>query len=243
MNPNPTERFSSRAEAYAANRPSYPSAAIDALLHELPPVQNLWIADAGAGTAIASRLLAERGAHVYAVEPNARMRAQAQAHPLITWIDGTAEETRLAEGAVDIAAAFQAFHWFDPERAIAEFRRISRRRIALLQYERNERDSFTAAYAALVRRYAIDDTENRRLQALENFARLTAPTCHRYEFFYAQEMMLDQMLGRLASSSYLPQEGEAAVELRSEATTIFHRFAGKSRVSMAMICYVLIADA
>lgn len=243
MNARPTERFTSRAEAYAANRPGYPAAAIDALLQGLPALDDLWIADAGAGTAIASRLLADRGAHVYAIEPNAQMRAQAQAHPRISWIDGTAEDSRLPNESVDITAAFQAFHWFDAQRAITEFRRISRHRIALVQYERDERDGFTVAYADLVRRFAIDDTEDRRLRALEDFAELTAPNCRRAEFFYTQVMTCDQMLGRLASSSYLPREGSDAAAMRVQAREIFERHAQAGRVTLAMVCYLLIANA
>src|SRR5205823_11444548 len=119
----------------------------------------LAIADIGAGTGIAARLLAERGATVFAVEPNRSMAEQAEPDPRIEWIDGTGEDTRLPSKSVDVAAAFQAFHWFEPPAAIAEFTRISRRRIALVQYERDENHAFAAAYGELVRRFATEDIE------------------------------------------------------------------------------------
>ena len=58
---DPRELFTGREREYALARPSYP-----ALLR---------IIDLGAGTGISSRLLAARGAHVVAVEPNADMCA------------------------------------------------------------------------------------------------------------------------------------------------------------------------
>lgn len=239
----PGARFTAHADAYAVNRPGYPPEAIDALLEGLGPREKIVAADLGAGTGISSRLLAERGVHVYAIEPNAAMRAQAQSHPLVTWIDGTAEASGLADASVDVAAAFQAFHWFDPRRALDEFRRISRRRIALLQYERDEREAFAAAYGALVRRYALEDTEARRLRALEEFATLAGPGCHRLVFSYAQTLDRERFRGRLASTSYLPREGGAAEPLRADAEALFERFARAGSVTVAMVCYVLLADA
>src|SRR5580700_5131592 len=75
-----TTRFGSRASAYAAFRPSYPPEAIDAVLEGLGDPRAVTIADVGAGTGISSRLFAERGAALIAIEPNARMRATARGH-------------------------------------------------------------------------------------------------------------------------------------------------------------------
>ncbi|MGA9419931.1 MAG: class I SAM-dependent methyltransferase, partial [Candidatus Cybelea sp.] len=137
---DPTARFGTRAQAYAAFRPSYPAGAIDAALDGLGDPNTLTIADVGAGTGISSRLFAERGVTVIAIEPNARMRAAAEQHPRVSWRDGTAERTNLPSGSVDAVVACQAFHWFVPNEAFGEFRRIARRRAAILQYERDERD-------------------------------------------------------------------------------------------------------
>ncbi|HEX5274582.1 MAG TPA: class I SAM-dependent methyltransferase [Candidatus Rubrimentiphilum sp.] len=239
----PSERFSERAAAYAQNRPGYPPEALDALLDGLGPPEKLTIADVGAGTGIASRLLAERGATVIAVEPNHSMAERAEPDPRIEWIDGTGENTRLPDRSVDMAAAFQAFHWFEPQAAIAEFKRISRKRIAMVQYERDESDAFAAAYGDLVRRYATEPIEQRRAEALTTFVRLAGSSCARSEHPYAQSLDRAEMLGRMASTSYLPRDGPPADELRGEASALFDRFAQDERVSLAMICYVQRSDA
>ena len=238
-----SSRFSSRAGDYAQNRPGYPPEALDALLEGLGPPEKRTIADIGAGTGIASRLLAKRGATVFAVEPNHSMAERAEPDPRIEWIDGTAEDTRLPDRSVDIAAAFQAFHWFDPKAAIAEFKRISRQRIALLQYERDENDSFAAAYSELVRAFATEPIEPKRFEALDSFARLAGPGCVRSEHPYGQSLNRGELLGRMASTSYLPRDGGRAEELRKEASALFDRFARDDRVSLAMVFYVLRADA
>ncbi len=72
-----TERFSERADDYAAGRPSYPPGAIDALFEGLGDPATLTVVDLGAGTGISTRLLAARGATTVAVEPNAAMRERA----------------------------------------------------------------------------------------------------------------------------------------------------------------------
>src|SRR5215469_12440697 len=123
-----TERFRDRAEAYAAYRPVYPDEAVDAVLEGLGDPGLLEIADVGAGTGISSRLFADRGAHVFAIEPNEQMRAEASDHPRIEWLPGDAANTGLPNESVDLVVACQAFHWFATPFVMVEFRRIARRR-------------------------------------------------------------------------------------------------------------------
>ena len=106
-------------------------------------MRDVVVADVGAGTGISSRMFAARGAAVIAIEPNAAMRAAAGEHPRVRWRDGTAERTGLADRSVDVVVACQAFHWFATPAAMSEFVRIARRRAAILQYERDERDAYS----------------------------------------------------------------------------------------------------
>ena len=88
-NAKPTERFTDRAEVYAANRPSYGADVIAYVLDGLG--EHPVVADLGAGTGISSRRMAEHGARVLAVEPNAAMRSAGAGD--VRWVDGTAEKT------------------------------------------------------------------------------------------------------------------------------------------------------
>ncbi len=130
----PTSRFANRAEDYKKFRPTYPAAAIDAVIEGLAEARTLTAADIGAGTGISSRLLADRGVRVIAIEPNAAMREAAEPHPLVQWREGTAERTGLGDHAVDLVVCAQAFHWFEPVAAVREFGRVLKRggRLALM---------------------------------------------------------------------------------------------------------------
>jgi ubiquinone/menaquinone biosynthesis C-methylase UbiE len=237
-----SSRFSDRAQAYAAHRPSYPKGAIDALLRGLGAEYELTVADVGAGTGISANLLAQRVASVIAIEPDAAMRKRAEPLPNVHWMDGSAEALPIEDKSVDLAAAFQAFHWFDPQRAFAEFRRVARRRIALVQYERDEDQAFSAGYAAIVRRYATDDTEALRMRTLQTFAEYAGNALHRAVVPFKQRLTLDGVIGRVDSSSYLPHEGAHAASLRDDMRKLFGRFAEGSSVEMAMNTYVLSLD-
>lgn len=240
--PEPTGRFSQRAGAYGRHRPGYPEAVFDFLLAGLGAPLELVVADVGAGTGLATRRLAACVARVFAIEPNAAMRAQAEPSRNVAWLDGTAERTGLPDRAVDVAAAFQAFHWFEADRAFPEFLRIARRRIALVQYERDETQRFARAYGDLIRPYRLDGTEARRLRALEAFATHAGGGLRRAVLPFGQALTLQDLLGLLESSSYLPHEGEPARRLRQEAALLFEAFAQDGQVEMARSAFVLVKD-
>lgn len=238
----PTERFGSRAQAYAAFRPTYPPSAIDGALAGLGDTRGLTIADVGAGTGISARLFAERVATVIAIEPNAGMRNAAKAHGRVVWREGTAERTNLESESVDAIVACQAFHWFATPDVMREFRRVARRRAALLQYERDERDGFTKAYGDVVRAYATDDTEAMRARALEVFMEFPDARVTRSEHVSTQRLDRAAMFGRAASSSYLPASGPEAERLRGDLSALYDRFERDRCVELATVTYVLVAD-
>jgi len=240
-----TKRFGDRATAYAAFRPSYPDEAVDAALAGLGDPSELVVADVGAGTGISARLFAARVAHVVAIEPNAGMRQAAADHPRVEWVEGTADDTGLPDQSVDVVVACQAFHWFASPFAMAEFRRIARRRAAMLQYERDERNEFTKAYGDVVRAYARDGTEGMRMQAIATFASFPRAVVTRSAFTSSQELDLDGIVGRASSSSYLPNAGPEAESLERELREVFERFERVERsgkVELAMVTFVLVAD-
>jgi SAM-dependent methyltransferase len=208
--PDPTRRFSDRAGDYARARPSYPAAAVDAILDGLLPPARLTVADVGAGTGIFARLLAERGAAVVAVEPNAAMRDAATPHARVTWRDGAAEATGLPFAEHDLVTVAQAFHWFHVDPALEEFQRVlrPRGRLAILWNRRNRADAFTLGYCA-----ALEAIDGEAPAERSVFDPAVVTATRRFanqrlvQFDFRQPLTLDDLLGRARSTSTVPKSG------------------------------------
>lgn len=208
--PDSTQRFHDRALDYARFRPSYPEAAIDAILDGLPEPSHVVAADIGAGTGISARLLARRGVRVLAVEPNAAMRDAAAAHAKVTFSAGTAAATGLASAAHDLVLVAQAFHWFDPPAALREFQRILRAggRLALVWNRRSRQDAFTLGYRqALLAIDAEAPAERSEFDPSTVTASQRFTNPRHFTFVNAQALTLEELLGRAMSTSTVPKKG------------------------------------
>ncbi|MEO6914137.1 MAG: class I SAM-dependent methyltransferase [Candidatus Baltobacteraceae bacterium] len=242
---NPTERFTDRASDYVLGRPAYPEECLNALFEGLGDPTAITVADLGAGTGISSRLLAASGARVIAVEPNVAMSEQGESAPNLKWQTATAEKTGLPSASADLVTAFQAFHWFDPKAAITEIIRILRPggRAALVYNERDENDAFTAAYGALVRKYATDETELRRSNGRETFATDSVWRQVRgLELRNTQQLDRAGLHARAGSTSYLPKHGPAAAELQTAIDKLFDAHDVDGSITMHMKTIATIAD-
>jgi ubiquinone/menaquinone biosynthesis C-methylase UbiE len=207
---HPTERFSDRAETYAKYRPGYPEEMLQFLEALVAPPAT--VADIGSGTGILTRQLLKSGYDVWAVEPNEAMRTAAErrlsGYPACRSIDGTAEATTLEDRAIDLITCAQAFHWFDRGQTRLEFSRILKSDgwIALLWNERQEASPINRAYDELLKEMATDyrNVSHRRIAA-EDIREFFAPGEVQLRIFANDQTLdCDGFLGRLVSSSYVP---------------------------------------
>lgn len=115
--------FSTGPDAYDEYRPDYSPDAVRWLAGTGPAR----ILELGAGTGKLTRPLVERGNSVIASDVSAPM-LQRLRHglPGIRTVVCTAEDIPLTESSVDLVVAAQAYHWFDPERALPEIARVLR---------------------------------------------------------------------------------------------------------------------
>jgi SAM-dependent methyltransferase len=237
----PTARFSSRVLDYIRFRPSYPQAVIDVLRDHTDFNSQAVVADIGSGTGISAELFLGCGNTVYGVEPNPQMRAAAEAllsaYGGFHSIAGTAEQTNLPEAAIDFVVSCQAFHWFDRERARAEFKRVARPNAWLVvmwnerkldatpflsDYE-NLLQSFGTDYGAVKDRYP--DADQMKTCFSEQFRRFALPNEQSFDFA--------GLKGRLLSSSYVPaQDDPRAGTMLDELAEIFNAHQQDGRVTI-----------
>jgi SAM-dependent methyltransferase len=239
---NSKERFSSRVEAYARYRPGYP-AEMYALFRDvmgLTPASV--VADVGSGTGLSAEPLLKDGVTVHCVEPNADMRAAAEAvlarYPGFRSVDGSGERTNLPDRSVDLDFCAQAYHWFDFARAAAEFRRIGKPagHVAIVWNRRKTKSSpFLAAYEDLLVRYGTDYTKVSHEAAplsVAEFSTLFGVPFTLTRFENQQLFDLEGLRGRVASSSYTPAAGEKGhAELFAGIDALFAQYARGGRVA------------
>ena len=242
----PTSRFADRASDYARFRPSYPVAAIDAALEGLPRDPPPVAADIGAGTGISSRLLADRGVSVFAVEPNAAMRESADPHPGVTFVDGTAEATGLETASVDLVICAQAFHWFRPKEALAEFRRIvkPRGRFVFLVNERDNEDAAMRVYNAAIKTAAERELSEGMRASVDEALRAAGLTARAAVFPYTQALSRDGLVGRARSASYVPKDGPGYDHLLRELDALWAAHHDENgRVTLGYRTFVWVVEA
>ena len=145
--------FGTTTALYERVRPEYPAEGIDILVRALGIRPGTVVLDVGAGTGKLTRALVPTGATLIAVEPLAEMRERlAENVPRAVPFAGTAEDMALRDGAAHAITVAQAFHWFDGDRALAEFHRVLAPggRLGLIWNVRDRRVPWVASFDALV---------------------------------------------------------------------------------------------
>ncbi len=236
---DPTIRFSQRADRYSLYRPEYPEAIVTFLEQAIGLKKDFNIADIGSGTGIFSGLLLGAGYSVNAVEPNDEMRAAAE-DTLSTYqgfrsIDGTAEQTTLADHSIDLITVAQAFHWFRPEETRKEFERILKPsgHVLLIWNILQSDTPFLKAYTELKEEYSEKIVHPHRAD-LERIKDLFHPSpVITHNFRKTQQLDARGLKGHLLSFSTVPLAGDDRYqEMTEKLDGLFEQYEDQGLINM-----------
>jgi len=235
------ERFSNRVENYVKYRPDYPREIISYLEANCSLTSRSVIADVGCGTGISTKMFLENGNRVFAVEPNAAMRAAAveylSAFPNFIPVDGTSDQTTLADSSIDMIVAAQAFHWFNAEKTRPEFKRILRPggHIVLIWNERQlDTTPFLVEYEAFLLKYADDyvHVRHENIHAVE-IADFFQKDYGSAMFANSQIFDFEGLKGRMLSASYMPSESDPTYKtVFEDLLRLFAKHAENDRIEI-----------
>jgi ubiquinone/menaquinone biosynthesis C-methylase UbiE len=117
--------FDSAAGEYDAARPAYPDALYTELQDRTGPLTGQLIIDCGAGTGIASRQLADRGARVVSLDIGEQMLAKAKLRsPRSACVLADGNRLPVRPAVAGLVTFAQSWHWFDQRLAAAEVARV-----------------------------------------------------------------------------------------------------------------------
>jgi len=198
-----------KAAHYARYRSDYTPEAVAALVRHTGLTTACTVADLGSGTGILTRHLLAHAREVFAVEPAEDMRAIAEESirdPRFHSVAGTGEATTLGDQSIDVITCGNSFHYFDPERAREEAKRILREsgRIALLFHDAPpEPEGFTRDYLAFLRSMTPKRLESTHATASheERMERFFGRAVMRESGMQSESLGWDEVLGRYLSSS------------------------------------------
>jgi ubiquinone/menaquinone biosynthesis C-methylase UbiE len=239
-------------ESYRQFRPGYPDAVVALLEAECGLTAASTIADVAAGTGLIAEVFLQHGYGVVAVEPNEEpneeMRAACKTlvehYPSLRCVGGTAEATGLPSHSFALVTVGQALHWFDLERARAEFSRVLQTDgwCAVIYNERRlGGDGFHDGYEKLLREFGIDyEVVQRQHLAANQMQGFFAPSVMRRAVFpNAQLLTLEALMGRIVSSSYMPKPGHARYAAMLDAIAdLFETYQENGLVRMGYTCAV-----
>lgn len=247
---NHIERFTGRVEAYRRFRSRFPRHVIRLLEDRCALTSGCVIADLGAGTGMFSELFLENGNTVFAVEPNAEMRAACNelrpSYPRLYCVDATAESTGLPDRSVDFVTAARAFHWFDQEKCRPEFLRILRPKgfvvVASLGPRRGP-EPVIREHEVLLCEYGV--TAKRSWGEIEESVRVFFSGCqvHKAQFSSVSELDFESFVGHNLSISVTPLPGHPRFPaFRQAVRDYFERHQSQGILALPVSCELYFAQ-
>ncbi len=155
----------------------------------------------------------------------------------VYWLNQSAESTCLPSNSIDIVISAQAFHWFNPERALQEFSRILKANglLILLWNSADESDPFTAQFWKILKDFAVEQEVVKDPHHFAGKYLLESslfPNAQKIAFENWQKMDLDSLIGRAFSASFAPKDESLKQKMIEQFKEIYTRFQIKDQISL-----------
>ena len=243
------QRFTGRVADYEKYRLRYSAAVLDVLKERCGLTTSSIVADVGAGTGMLAELFLENGNRVIAVEPNAEMRAACERlrerYSGLSVVAAAAEATTLADASIDFVSVGRAWHWFDRNRAVVEFRRILRPGgwLVLVTNRRSKDGSAEAKeYEEILMEFGTDYRElQSEYRVYDDMAPVFPAGVVVRETIRGEQMLtLEEFLGQTQSSSVAPMPGDAKyASMQRALRDFFQRFQRDGVLRTGTVCSVM----
>lgn len=213
-----TKLFSQKVANYNNYRPSYPSSILTVLKEKCELSSSSLIVDVGSGTGKLSELFLSNGNQVIGIEPNVEMchagRDLLSEYSRFRNIIAKAEKSALPDQMAEFVVAGQAFHWFEPKQTFLEFTRILKPKgwiVLVWNIRQVSGRAFYEAYEDLCVEYGVSyEPQLQREPNIEVIRHFFGKNdFSEFNFENRQVFDFEGIKGRLLSSSYIPDEGDA----------------------------------
>lgn len=170
------------------------------------------VADIGAGTGLLTKHFVGNVKKVFVIEPDFEMRELAKEligeREDVEFQDGLAENTNLLTHSIDLVVAANAYHRFQPESTIKEFKRILKPNgmLAFFSYYDDLNFFRDTLRVCNDEQYVKRLTETRHIKPVQYFYGDSTP--NRYLFKQEQNETWDEYWGAVFSSMESPDERE-----------------------------------
>lgn len=211
-----TKFYFGKQEDYSKYRPSYPKELFEFLVKDYN-LKNKDIVELGAGTGKFSKIASVYCNKIYYVEPNIDMINKGKEYCNdcynITFVNSSAENTKLPSYIADIIFAVQSFHWFDKFTVKEEVKRILKPNgyFAIIWNDwEDENNEFSKKYFKYVSEWNTKLTgrkyQHKNVDDRKNFFKDGMYASH--TFIHSKQYNLEMLVGLSKSLSYAPKEGD-----------------------------------
>lgn len=211
-----TKFYFGKQEDYSKYRPSYPKELFEFLVKDYN-LKNKDIVELGAGTGKFSKIASVYCNKIYYVEPNIDMINKGKEYCNdcynITFVNSSAENTKLPSYIADIIFAVQSFHWFDKFTVKEEVKRILKPSgyFAIIWNDwEDENNEFSKKYFKYVSEWNTKLTgrkyQHKNVDDRKNFFKDGMYASH--IFIHSKQYNLEMLVGLSKSLSYAPKEGD-----------------------------------